>query len=214
MPLPDEASLFIPYTAEHFATRDVWVAVQKRDDEIIYMSPIEWPTQEEAERYAHDLNYLRERTLERITPTNIWVSIDIVSDGPDALVVLEKALGTDGRVAGWRLLNPAADADNDAWESARRMVQNAVDALAQEELPEDEETLQEHLANRHDVPLEDTEEEDGDGTAIFDSLRWSAWHRKELHKPGADIDHTHEWNEEVEDDASDEEEGAYEDSDS
>lgn len=207
MPLSPDASLYIPYTVEHLAGS--FVAVQKQGDDIIFMSSVAWPTQTEAERHAHDLNYLRERTLESMTTTNLWVSVDIVSDGPDALVIFEKVLGSEGRIAGWRLLNPAADEDNDSWTKARDMVRNAIESIAQEDLPfPDEESLEEHLRERHGFDFEGLGEQ---------PTGWFIKHHRELHPDAAaaeNLDHTHEWSEEVEDDASDEEEGAHEDTDS
>lgn len=137
MPLSPDASLFIPYTVENLAGS--FVAVQKQGDDIIFMSSVTWPTLEEAERHAHDLNWLREETLSNMTTSNLWLSVDVVSDGPDALVLLEKVLSTDPRIAGWRLLNPAADEDHNAWQSARTTVLDAVESLTQEDPFPDEE---------------------------------------------------------------------------
>jgi hypothetical protein len=230
MPLSDDASLFVPYTVNFIPNRekDLWVAVQRNGDEIIYASPIEWPTEAEAERHAHDLNYLREKALESMTTTNLWLSVDIVSEGPDAVLILEKLLSADGRVAGWRLLQPAADEDNDAWNKTRESVLNAVLALSQEELPEDSESLVEHLQKHHDFDFDEVPQQPD---------TWYIRMHRELHDKGFDnATHTHEWNdgewvdpfpndedppaaysndEEVDDDASDsEEEGAREDADS
>lgn len=213
MPLSPDASLFLPYTVNLIPADpprySVW---QKNGEEVIWVSSVSWPTQEEAERHAHDLNYLREKTLESMTTTNLWLSIDIVSDGPDALVILEKALGSDQRIAGWRTLNPAADGDNDAWTSARTSVLNAIESIAQEDLPfVDLIALPEHLAVGHDIDI-NNEEKYGSQPD-----EWWVKHHRELHDRGFDnATHTHEWNdEEVDNDASsDEEEGAHEDADS
>lgn len=207
MPLSDEASLFVPYEVYQVPNREVWVSVQVVDEELIYISPIEWPTQAEAERHAHDLNYLRERTIESMGTTNLWVSVDIAGEGPPAMLLLEKALSERG-VLGWRLLNPATDDDNAAWESARKTVLSAVETIGQEELPFAEtESLYDHLKNRHDFNFETTPDQ---------PEAWYAQYHREAHDQGFDNDsHTHEWtDEEVETDGDAEEEGAHEDTDS
>lgn len=228
MPLSPDASLFLPYVVWQVpggpGEHDRFTAIQQQGGDIIYMSSVAWPTREEAERHAHDLNWLREKTLEAMTTTNLWVSVDIVSDGPDALVIFEKLLSSEGRVAGWRLLNPATDEDNDEWTKAREMVQNAVDALAQEDLPFDSETLVEHLQKHHDFDFDEVPQQPD---------TWYIRMHRELHDKGFDnAAHTHEWETssewkdpfpndedppaayagEVTDDASsDEAEGAHED---
>ena len=131
MPLPDDASLHIPYEVEQVGEK--FVAVQKKDDDIIYASPIDWTTRDEAVLHCEDLNYLRMKAVDSMMTTTLWVAIDVASDGPDGVVILERIL--HGEVAGWRLLNPAADDDHEAWVKHRDMVRSAVDALSQEELP-------------------------------------------------------------------------------
>jgi hypothetical protein len=212
MPLSDDASLFTPYTVWFIPNRerDLWVVCQREpgsDEDIAYISPIEWPTKEEAEQHAQDLNFLREKTLLSMTTTNLWVSIDIADDGPDVMTILEQTLVGD-RIFGWRLLNPAADDDHKAWEAARTSVQNTLDALTQEELPEDPESLFEHLRGpKHGFDFDAVPEQ---------PESWYVKYHREVHDKGYDGDtHTHEWhNEEVTDDGSDEEEGAREDADS
>lgn len=215
MPLSPDASLFIPY--EVWGSDEAgWVAVQRDLASnikfgIVFMSSIKWPTQEEAERHAHDLNYLRERALEAQPVSNYWVSIDIAADeGPAGMVILERVLQSNG-VLGWRLLQPAADEDNNAWIKAREMVQSAIESISQEDLPfEDSESLADHLTDRHSVDPDDVGQQ---------SEGWYVHLHRTLHEhptPDGSLDHTHEWNdEEVTDDASsDEEEGAHEDADS
>lgn len=214
MPLSPDASLFVPYEVYVIPHTEPakWVAVQVVDEELIYISPIEWPTQAEAERHAHDLNYLRERAIDRLPISNLWVSIDIVADGPEALALLEKALKSEEHITGWRLLNPAADGDNDAWETTRNSVLNAIEAIAQEDLPFDDETsLEEHLLAQHGFTRESLD-------ALGNQpATWFAKHHRELHDDvtAENLDHTHEWNnEEVEEDGDAEEEGPHEDPDS
>lgn len=50
--------------------------------------------------------------------TRVWVAVDIAADGPDAMVFVEEILseGQDkaqGNLIGWRVINPASDADKE-----------------------------------------------------------------------------------------------------
>lgn len=214
MPLSDDASLFIPYTVhwlENPGGVEQFCAVQMQGDDIIYASPIFWPTKEEAEQHAADLNYLRERTVERLGTTTLWVAVDISPSGPEALMVFERIMKDQPQVVGWRSLNPAADGDNFEWTKRRELILNAMETFSMEELPEDSESLFDHLKNRHGHFI--------DGLTDEDVPHWIKRHREKLHgpnRPESALDHTHEWNDEegVADDASAEEEGAHEDTDS
>lgn len=161
MPLSDEATLFVPYVVHLIPNSDPlqWVAVQVDDTgDLLYASPITWPTREEAERHAHDLNYLREESVKKLPTTTLWIAVDVYAAGAEALDVVER-VAKDDHIIGWRLLNPAADDDNAAWESARKEVQNALETLWQDELPEDRESLFDHLKNRHDFDFESVPEQ-------------------------------------------------------
>lgn len=197
--LAPDASLFIPYEVAHrLDGGNRWYVLQPDPETpsgVLFLSTIGWASQAEAEQHCADLEYLRLKAVEALPKQQLWVSIDIAADGPDAVVIVEKTLSATG-VLGWRLLNPAADDDNALWVLARETTRRIFDTLAMEELPLDEtESLWEHLATRH--------RHDVSGLTDEDVPHWIERHRYKLHRHRRTVDHTHEFLDDPEPDEHD-----------
>ena len=72
--------------------------------------------------------------------TQLWLSVDIAAEGPEAITVIEMAMSDQERIVGWRVINPANDEDALTFNEIRDRLKTVFEEQGpMEELPEDKE---------------------------------------------------------------------------